>query len=90
MAESKLPRIGYFFCVLGLGVAMLSLLPGIVPPGDFPWPIFVGSAIYFPGAFLAFFLTKGKDRNKIFNQLRFIRLGFIAIMAILMIIIFRS
>ena len=90
MVKEKLPQIGLGLCLLGLAVAFLSVVPAIVPSGDFPWPVFVGSMIYFPGAMMAFMLTKGKERNKTFNQLRFIRLGFLVVMVLVMIAITRQ
>ncbi|MFM9873545.1 MAG: hypothetical protein ACKVQS_08800 [Fimbriimonadaceae bacterium] len=84
MVKENLPKFGLGLCILGLAVAFLSIVPAVVPSGSFPWPVFVGSVIYFPGAMMAFMLSHGKDRNKRFNQLRFIRLGFIAVMVLVM------
>ncbi|MBS1708177.1 MAG: hypothetical protein JSS65_05575 [Armatimonadetes bacterium] len=75
-------KIGSAMCVVGLAVAMLSLMPGVTPAGEFPLLIFVGSFIYGPGAFLAFLSAQGKGRNQVFTSLRFIRLGFFAVIAI--------
>lgn len=33
---------------------------------------------------MAFMLTKGKERNKTFNQLRLVRLGFLIVMVLVM------
>jgi hypothetical protein len=90
MVKENYPKIGLGLCILGLAVSVLSVVPSVVPPGDFPWPIFVGSMIYFPGAFLAFLMSKGKERNKTFNLLRFIRLGFIAVIMLVITAILRS
>lgn len=90
MVKENLPQIGLGLCVLGLVIAALSVVPAVVAPGGFPWPIFVGSMVYFPGAFMAFFLSKGKNRNKMFNQLRFVRLGFIAVIILIVTSIVRS
>ncbi len=84
MVKEKLPQIGLGLCLLGLVVAFLSIVPAVVPSGGFPWPVFVGSLIYFPGAMMAFMLTKGKERNKTFNQLRLVRLGFLIVMVLVM------
>jgi hypothetical protein len=84
MVKENLPKIGIGLCIVGLLVSFLSVVPSVVPDGSFPWPVFVGSMIYFPGAFMAFLLTKGKERNKTFNQLRFIRLGFLMVMVLVM------
>ncbi|MBX3114880.1 MAG: hypothetical protein KF836_09975 [Fimbriimonadaceae bacterium] len=84
------PKIGFGLCVAGLAVALLSLVPAIVRPGELPWPVFVGSMIYLPGAFLAFFSTRGKDRKIMFNQIRMVRLGFFFVLAILFISIARN
>lgn len=77
-------------CVAGLGVSLLSLVPGVVPTGVFPWPVFAGTAIYFPGAFLAFFSSRGQERNRVFNNLRFVRLGFVAVIVVAITAILRS
>ena len=90
MVKENLPKIGLGLCIVGLLVAFLSVVPAIVPPGGFPWPVFVGSMIYFPGAITAFMSAKGKERNKTFNQLRFIRLGFLAVMILVMNAIMRG
>lgn len=71
---------GFGLAVVGLLVAMGGLIPGVVPKGQFPWPIIAGSAIYIPGAFLAFFSSKGKSRNQVFAWLRFVRMGFFVLM----------
>ncbi len=84
MVKENLPKIGLGLCIVGLLISFLSIVPAVVPEGGFPWPVFVGSMIYFPGAFMAFILTKGKDRNRTFNQLRFIRLGFLVVMVLVM------
>lgn len=78
----SLVKTGMVICIAGLAVSVLSLVPAVVPAGVFPWPVFAGSAIYFPGAFLAFFSSRGKERNQVFNQLRFVRLGFVAVIVI--------
>lgn len=90
MVKENLPKYGLGLCIIGLLVSFLSVVPAVVPPGDFPWPVFVGSMIYFPGAMMAFMLTKGKERNKTFNQLRFIRLGFLVVMVLVMMAITRQ
>ena len=71
------------FCIAGLFVALLSFVPAIVPEYSLPWPVFVGSFIYVPGASLIFFSAKGADRQMVFNKIRMIRLGFLAVIAIL-------
>ncbi len=78
-----LSKIGLSLCVVGLFVAVLTVVPGVVPSGGAPWPIIVGSAIYFPGAFLAFFSSRGQDRRRVINYLRFVRLGFLAVVMLL-------
>lgn len=85
-----LPKIGLTLCLMGLAVAILSVVPGVVPKNTAPWPILVGSAIYFPGAFLAFFSTRGMDRRRVLNMLRFVRLGFIAVIVLLIFFVSRN
>lgn len=88
MPTGVVPRIGLAICVLGLVVACLSLIPALVPPGEFPWPVFVGAFIYLPGSFLVFFGSKGKERNQAYNLVRLIRIGFFAIIALTLFTIF--
>lgn len=90
MPPGLAPKIGFGLCLAGLLVALLSLVPAIVPPGSLPWPVFVGSMIYLPGAFLAFFSTRGQERKAMFNQIRMVRLGFFAVLAILFISIAKN
>lgn len=89
MPKSLAFRIGFGICLTGLLLALVSLIPGVLRDGAFPWPLFVGAFIYLPGAFLAFFGTKGEDRNKAFRMIRFIRLGFIAVFLIVIIVIWQ-
>lgn len=81
-AETRI-KIGYGFCLTGLAIALLSLVPSIVPPDQVPWPVFVGTMVYMPGSFLVFFSAKGMERNRHFNTIRMVRLGFFAVIAIL-------
>lgn len=81
--RAKLHKTGMVLCILGLIVALLSFVPAVVPEYSLPWPVFVGSFIYLPGASLIFFGAKGSDRQMVFNQIRMIRLGFLAVIAIL-------
>ncbi|MDI9639408.1 hypothetical protein QM565_27245 [Geitlerinema splendidum] len=55
MPKSLAFRIGFGICLTGLLLALVSLIPGVLRDGAFPWPLFVGAFIYLPGAFLAFF-----------------------------------
>lgn len=80
-AETRV-KIGYGLCIAGLVIALISLIPLIVPPDQLPWPVFVGSMVYLPGSFLVFFSSKGTDRKVQFNRIRLIRLGFFAVIAI--------
>ena len=72
-------KIGTGLCVLGLAVALVSLF--MTRPGEFPIMLFVGAFIYLPGSFLAFLSAQGKERNKVFWSLRFIRLAFFGAVA---------
>jgi hypothetical protein len=77
--------LGLAIAGLGLLVSMLTLVPGVVPNTMFPWPLFVGAFIYFPGAFLLFFAAKRQGNRKNMLYLRFIRLGFAAVLLIFII-----
>lgn len=91
MSNDNKIKIGFGLCFLGLFVALLSLVPAIIPDaGTLPWPILAGSIIYLPGSVLVFFSSKGETRNSNFNKIRFVRIGFVAIIAILSIRIFQA
>lgn len=90
MTPATRSKIGYTLCGVGLAVAFLSMVPAVVPYGTPPWPIFFGSAIYIPGAFLVFFSSKGADRNRAFSNLRLIRFGFLIVIAVLIVQLVRS
>ncbi len=83
-------QLGTSLCIVGLVIALTSLVPAVVKPGSFPMPIIYGSVVYLPGAFLAFFSARGRERNRVFWQLRFIRLGFVAVLAVAMFQIMRG
>lgn len=83
MKAETLNKIGFALCVVGLAIALLSLVPAIVPDGELPWPVFVGSMVYLPGSFLVFFTSKGKDRATQVNKVRLVRIGFFAVIALM-------
>lgn len=78
--KAKMRAAGYVLAALGLLVAAASLVPAVVPKGEFAWPIFVGSFIYLNGAFLVFIGSQTADRKAHMVRLRFIRLGFVAVL----------
>lgn len=63
-------------------------MPNVVPPGDFPWPVLLGSAVYLPGSFMAFFGCKKEERRQVVTTVRLIRFGFVAILVVGMVRIF--
>ena len=80
---AKLRKAGYALALLGFAIALVCLVPGLFGKEEFPWPILVGSFIYLNGAFLVMFSTRGKDARKALGSLRFVRLGFVAVFAVL-------
>lgn len=78
-AKAKLRTVGYVLALVGLFTAAASLVPTVVPKDGFPWPLFVGSFVYLNGAFLVYFGAPTKDRKEHMGKLRFIRLGFAAV-----------
>lgn len=82
LPADKAVRFGFGLCVIGFGIACISLFPNAPGSKGFPWPVFAGSAVYMPGAILAFLNAKGRDRNQAFMWLRVIRMGFFAILAV--------
>lgn len=72
-------KTGTTLCLSGLAVALMGLF--LTKPGEFPILVFVGGFIYLPGSFLAFLSAKGENRNKVFWNLRFIRLAFFGVVA---------
>ncbi len=83
MTREKAAQISFYVCIFGLVVSFASLLPSFNGPYAVPWPIFVGSAIYLPASFVYIFASRGKNLKLAVGKLRFIRLGFAAVMAIL-------
>jgi len=79
-------KLGLGLALAGLFVAILAVVPGVVAQDVFPWPLIVGSFVYLHGAFLLVFSTKGQDRKVALSTLRLVRLGFVAVFAV---IIFR-
>lgn len=71
--------VGFSICVLGLLVASLSLIPGLTLFGDRIIPIFIGAAIYLPGAFMVFFTARYAKRKDFIKMLFVVRLLFVGI-----------
>ena len=88
-AENRI-KLGFGLCIAGLAIAALSLIPAIVAPNELPWPIFAGSIVYFPGSILVFFSSRGADRKKHYNAVRFVRLGFVGVIVLLTIRLFSN
>lgn len=82
--RESLKKVGLGLAIVGLAVALLSLLPSVTPRGVFPWPLLVGSAIYLPGAFMLIFGSKGMEQRSAMSTLRFVRLGFVAVLAVVL------
>ena len=80
---AKFRATGYALAVLGLVMAASSLLPAINPQNSVPWPLFVGSFVYLHGGFLVVLGSRGPDAKAHVGRLRFVRLGFVAVVAIL-------
>lgn len=81
--STTIPRAGFVLCIIGLVIAASSVIPAVVGPTDFPWPLFVGGFIYLPGAFMAFLGTKPSERMKMMNSIRMVRVGFFMIIALM-------
>ena len=84
MLKDNSVRFGFGLCVIGFLIALSSLLPAVAPKGSFNWLVIAGSAVYLPGAFLAFMSAKKQNRNQVFMWLRVVRMGFIGIRVIWM------
>lgn len=80
LPTGKLAKLGLGLCVGGLLIALTGLLPAVVPHGSFPWPVFVGSAVYIPGAFLAFFGCDKNERRQVATLVRIVRMGFFVVL----------
>jgi hypothetical protein len=81
--QAKLRSWGYYVALLGLAVALVSIVPGLFGKSDFPWTLFIGSFIYLHGAFMVMFGSRGADPKKTMSSLRLVRLGFVGIVAVL-------
>jgi hypothetical protein len=77
----RLRTAGYVLAVLGLFVAASSLV--LFSKEQFPWTLFLGSFVYLFGAFMVFFGSRKDDPKTAMARLRFIRLGFVAVFALL-------
>ncbi len=76
-------RIGFVLGILGLLIALTALLPG--PYSSYGiLPVFAGGLLYVPSAFAVFFGSERYNRNRAFNQIRMIRLGFLVVIAIIL------
>lgn len=80
---AKLRALGYALAGAGLLFASSSLVPGFVGKDQFAWPLLVGSFVYLHGAFLVLIASRGKESKANMNRLRFIRLGFVAVFALI-------
>ena len=80
MPPDKAVRFGFALCLVGLAIAVVGLLPQFTGPKVFPWPVIAGSAVYFPGAFLAFISARGREKNQVLMWIRLVRLGFFAVL----------
>lgn len=78
----KAQSVGFAIAVLGLLIAATSLVPTWFDHDDFPWPLFVGSFIYLNGSFLTFFTAPKSEKRQAMVRLRFVRLGFLALVGI--------
>jgi hypothetical protein len=79
----KAPTLGYALAVLGLAIAAVSLVPAWFDRDDFPWPLFIGSFVYLNGAFLAFFSAPRAEKKGAMLRLRYVRLGFVALVGVI-------
>lgn len=79
-----LRKLGLGMAVTGLAVALLSVVPAVTPPDGFPWLLLAGSAIYLPGGFMLVFGTRGTEQRSAMLALRFVRLGFVAVLAVVL------
>ena len=82
--QERLRKLGLGMAAAGLVVALLSVVPSVVPRDGFAWPLLVGSSIYLPGAFILVFCTRGMERRTAMTTLRFVRLGFVAVLAVVL------
>jgi hypothetical protein len=82
--RDRLRAIGFQIAVFGLLVACVSLVPQFFSRDQFPWTLLVGSFIYLHGAFMVLVFSKSKsDVKKNLGTLRFVRLGFVVVFALL-------
>lgn len=81
--REKMRKVGYALALLGFAVALVSIVPGVFGKHDFPWTLIVGSFIYLHGGLLIVFGSRGKEARQNLMSLRFVRLGFVAIFAVL-------
>ena len=82
--RESLRKLGLGMAMAGLAVALLSVFPAVTPRDGFPWPLLVGSAIYLPGAFILIFSTRGLERRTSMTTRRFVRIGFVAVLAVVL------
>ena len=81
--REKLIKAGFSVAAIGLVVALFSIVPGLFGKDDFPWPILLGSFLYLHGAFMVYFAARGPEMKRHMIKLRFVRLGFVLVFAIL-------
>ncbi|MCH7945234.1 MAG: hypothetical protein IIC73_04360 [Armatimonadetes bacterium] len=82
--RESLRKLGLGMAMAGLAVALLSVFPAVTPRDGFPWPLLAGSAIYLPGAFMLIIGTRGMGQRSAMTTLRFVRLGFVAVLAVVL------
>jgi hypothetical protein len=82
--RDRLRALGFQIAVFGLLVACVSLVPQFFGKDEFPWTLLVGSFIYLHGAFMVLVFSRSKsDVKKNLGALRFVRLGFVVVFALL-------
>lgn len=79
---ARFRRAGFGIAIGGLVIASLSLVPQLSPREQFPWPLMVGAFVYLPGAFFVLVGSRGANAREVMGRLRFVRLGFVAVFAI--------
>ena len=81
--QAKLRKLGFALAILGLVVALTAIVPGLFKKDEFPWTLLVGSFLYLHGGLLVVFASRGVDAKQTIGSLRFIRLGFVLVFAVM-------
>lgn len=87
---AKLRKAGYIVAVVGLATALVSIIPGVFGKDQFPWTLMLGSFIYLHGSFMVLFGSRGVDPKRTMGPLRFVRLGFVVIVLVMIMQIFNQ